>query len=290
MLSGIWSSGHWSARADAASRDSTVRTVQCRGREPVRRRRRHPRARATSGTGSRRARTSADRTAGTAGRRPRPTSLDHCGARHGAERTGSVGPYSADDRDTCSSRRCAAVRCRRRCRAPPDPRARAVRRARTRRRRGRDRRPPGSSSARARSITSAAAARSEGPEVTMTRRRCVAARDQRDERREGLERPAPERVARAHVNDDHADRRRGRPRASRRAATASAARGSDRHLDGSVAGVGRRNAERVEQIPLVLDGMTRPEVRGVAARESCTSIRGRGRRTRRGRVRPTARS
>ena len=158
-----------------------------------------------------------------------------------------------------SSRRRAAGRCRRRCRAPRARAARAARRARTRRTTARWPRARRRGAPRASAITRPAASRSDGPDVTTTRRPRIAGGQrggQLDEgaaghRRNGL--PALTWMTTSAIVGGDAARA---PAASRDRGAAAASTGIS---TGNARAVGRRDAERREQIPLVLDRVPRPQ-------------------------------
>ena len=101
-------------------------------------------------------------------------------------------------------------------------------------------------------MTRAAASPSEGPDVTTMRRRAFLGGQPRDERHEVLDRPAPERVAGADVH--HHDLVAG-PNAAAYQPVADRGRYNriSGHLHDVDRSLGRRDVERRQQIPLVLD-------------------------------------
>ena len=167
-------------------------------------------AESVRGSGSRPARRRAGRRAGTAARRRRPTAIGNPRLRHGADRSGSVGPYSP----TIGTRVVAAI-----CSGPLSPPMKSAARS-SRARSSASENSPHVEHARSgidiqRRACAAARPRPrpplpKAPELTMMRRN-GASRERRGQRDEMFERPAPERVAGADV-----DRRSVRARPIRR--------------------------------------------------------------------------
>ena len=186
------------------------------------------RPRSGSGSGNRRARRRADRTAGTAGRSTSTDSVASIAARATAPIAPATSVRTARRWAPCWSRRCAAVRCRRRCTAPRDRTARAARPAKTRRIQSTRSRSAGASRPRAPSTTRAAASRSDGPGRDDDAASGVGRRAPRPLGKRAL-RPAPKRVAGADVHDDEPIGRR-HTGAREPSGDARGRRGIDGHL------------------------------------------------------------
>ena len=208
-------------------------------------------------------RTSAGRTDGRPGRPRQPTRSRYAGSRHGAERSGSVGPNSATT--GVGGRRGDMQRSGIPADEQPAPRRRAREAPRDRNHRS----PPrvragcGPSASRALRAIRSAADRSDGPELR-TRRRV---RDGGQAGNECGRRPPPANAGtgspRSRGRQSNRDRRRRRQTASRAATRRSAAGvrppSRRRHVPGRV----RRPdpaLDRLQQVPLVDDGVARPEL------------------------------
>jgi hypothetical protein len=87
----------------------------------------------------------------------------------------------------------------------------------------------------------------------------ISGRELCDERREALERPTPERITGAHMNDDQAIVRRDASFAKPLFHGACGG-GIQRHFDGEAGPIRRSDAERFEEVPLVLDRVPRSKL------------------------------